>query len=73
MVARQARGIPRIWSVVGEAFDVPMDERTDVPCVLAGPVEFESDPGTEDTLLRIASTYERAAQRRISPPDSGPL
>ena len=34
---------------------------------------FRSEPGTEDTLLRIASTYERAAQRRISPPDFGPL
>ncbi len=34
---------------------------------------FRSEPGTEDSLLRIASTYEAAAQRRISPPDFGPL
>ena len=34
---------------------------------------FRSEPGTEDSLLRIASTYEATAQRRISPPDFGPL
>ena len=34
---------------------------------------FRSEPGTEDKLLRIASTYEAAARRRIPPPDFGPL
>ncbi|MDH5749308.1 MAG: hypothetical protein OEY85_08345, partial [Rhodospirillales bacterium] len=34
---------------------------------------FRSEPGTEDKLLRIASTYEAAARRRILPPDFGPL
>jgi len=34
---------------------------------------FRSEPGTEDSLLRIASTYEAASHRRISPPDFGPL
>lgn len=34
---------------------------------------FRSEPGTEDSLLRIASAYETASKRRISPPDFGPL
>lgn len=34
---------------------------------------FRSEPGTEDKLLRIASTYEAAAHRRIPPPEFGPL
>ena len=34
---------------------------------------FRSEPGTEDSLLRIASTYEMASRRRVSPPDFGPL
>jgi len=34
---------------------------------------FRSEPGTEDTLLLIASTYQAASQRRIPPPDFGPL
>ena len=34
---------------------------------------FRSEPGTEDSLLHIASAYETASKRRISPPDFGPL
>jgi len=34
---------------------------------------FRSEPGTEDKLLRIASSYEFASKRRIPPPDFGPL
>jgi hypothetical protein len=34
---------------------------------------FRSEPGTEDQLLSIASAYELASKRRISPPDFGPL
>ena len=34
---------------------------------------FRAEPGKEDTLLRIASTYEAASRRRIPPPDFGPL
>ena len=34
---------------------------------------FRSEPGTEDILLKIASTYEAASKRRIPPPDFGPL
>jgi Asp-tRNA(Asn)/Glu-tRNA(Gln) amidotransferase A subunit family amidase len=34
---------------------------------------FRAEPGREDVLLRIASTYEAASQRRIPPPAFGPL
>ena len=34
---------------------------------------FRSEPGTEDILLKIASTYQKASNRRISPPNFGPL
>ena len=34
---------------------------------------FRSEPGTEDTLLSIASSYEIASKRRVSPPNFGPL
>ena len=34
---------------------------------------FRAEPGKEDVLLRIASAYESASKRRISPPDFGPL
>ena len=34
---------------------------------------FRSEPGTEDTLLKIASSYEKASKRRISPPNFGPI
>jgi len=34
---------------------------------------FRAEPGREDVLLRIASTYEAASQRRIPPPRFGVL
>ena len=34
---------------------------------------FRSEPGAEGMLLRIASTYQAASQRRIPPPSFGPL
>lgn len=34
---------------------------------------FRSEPGTEDSLLRIASAYEAASRRRVPPPDFGAL
>ena len=34
---------------------------------------FRAEPGKEDTLLRVASSYEEASKRRISPPSFGPL
>jgi len=34
---------------------------------------FRCEPGKEDVLLKIASTYEAASKRRIAPPAFGPL
>jgi amidase len=34
---------------------------------------FRAEPGREDVLLRIASTYEAASKRRVPPPAFGPL
>jgi len=34
---------------------------------------FRAEPGKEDLLLHVASTYEAASRRRISPPAFGPL
>jgi len=34
---------------------------------------FRAEPGREDVLLRIASAYEAASQRRIPPPAFGPM
>jgi Asp-tRNA(Asn)/Glu-tRNA(Gln) amidotransferase A subunit family amidase len=34
---------------------------------------FRAEPGKEDILLHIASAYEAASQRRVPPPDFGPL
>ena len=33
---------------------------------------FRAEPGREDVLLKIASTYEAASRRRIPPPNFGP-
>jgi len=34
---------------------------------------FRAEPGREDVLLRLASAYEAASQRRVPPPDFPPL
>jgi len=34
---------------------------------------FRAEPGKEDVLLKIASAYEAASQRRVPPPAFGPL
>jgi amidase len=34
---------------------------------------FRAEPGKEDVLLRVASSYEAASRRRIPPPAFGPL
>lgn len=34
---------------------------------------FRCEPGREDVLVRVASTYEAASRRRIPPPAFGPL
>ena len=51
---------------------------SDIPTTLPEPglpfsLVFRADPGWEDTLLRIASAYEAASQRRIPPPAFGSL
>jgi Asp-tRNA(Asn)/Glu-tRNA(Gln) amidotransferase A subunit family amidase len=48
------------------------------PTTIPGPglpfsLVFRAEPGNEDTLLKIASTYELASKRRIPPPAFGPL
>ncbi len=48
------------------------------PTTIAAPglpfsLVFRAEPGREDVLLRIASTYEAASKRRIPPPAFGPL
>jgi hypothetical protein len=34
---------------------------------------FRAEPGREDVLLKIASTYEAASKRRVPPPAFGPI
>jgi len=34
---------------------------------------FRAEPGKEDVLLKIASTYEAASKRRVPPPAFGPI
>lgn len=34
---------------------------------------FRTEPGKEDLLLRVASSYEAASRRRVPPPAFGPL
>jgi Asp-tRNA(Asn)/Glu-tRNA(Gln) amidotransferase A subunit family amidase len=48
------------------------------PTTIAAPglpfsLVFRAEPGREDVLLRIASTYEMASKHRIPPPAFGPL
>ena len=54
----------------------PVD--TDTPEMLPAPglpfsLVFRAEPGAEDRILRVASAYEAASRRRISPPRFGPL
>ncbi|MGH3439611.1 MAG: amidase family protein [Sciscionella sp.] len=51
---------------------------TDVATQLAPPglpfsLVFRAEPGKEDVLLNIASSYEAASKRRVPPPAFGPL
>jgi hypothetical protein len=55
-----------------------VDTPSSQPTELAAPglpfsLVFRADPGREDVILRIASAYEAASQRRIAPPAFGPL
>jgi amidase len=51
---------------------------SDTPTTIPAPglpfsLVFRAEPGKEDILLKIASAYEAASQRRIPPPAFGPL
>ena len=51
---------------------------SNVPTTLAAPglpfsLVFRCEPGKEDVILKIASIYESASKRRVSPPAFGPL
>jgi hypothetical protein len=55
-----------------------LDTPSNRPTELAAPglpfsLVFRAEPGREDVVLRIASAYEAASQRRIPPPAFGPL
>jgi amidase len=53
---------------------VGSDSPTTIPAPgLPFSLVFRAEPGREDVLLRIASAYEVASQRRIPPPAFGPL
>ena len=53
---------------------VPSDTPTIVPEPgLPFSLVFRAEPGREDVLLKIASSYEAASRRRIPPPAFGPL
>jgi Asp-tRNA(Asn)/Glu-tRNA(Gln) amidotransferase A subunit family amidase len=50
----------------------------DTPTTIPSPglpfsLVFRAEPGQEDIVLRIASAYEAASQRRVPPPGFGPL
>ncbi len=52
----------------------PSDTPTTIPEPgLPFSLVFRTEPGKEDVVLRIASAYEAASQRRVPPPDFGPL
>src|SRR5207302_10819045 len=53
---------------------VPSDTPTTIPPPgLPFSLVFRAEPGREDIVLRIASAYEAASQRRVPPPGFGPL
>ncbi|MGH7108968.1 MAG: amidase family protein [Stellaceae bacterium] len=53
---------------------VPSDKPTAIPAPgLPFSLVFRAEPGREDVLLEIASSYEAASKRRVPPPAFGPL
>jgi Asp-tRNA(Asn)/Glu-tRNA(Gln) amidotransferase A subunit family amidase len=51
---------------------------TDTPTTIPAPglpfsLVFRAEPGREDIVLKIASSYEAASKRRVPPPAFGPL
>ncbi|MFP6635650.1 MAG: hypothetical protein VCB79_06985, partial [Dehalococcoidia bacterium] len=63
-----------LGSDVRRYLSVPSDVATTIPEPgLPFSLVFRADPGKEDVLLKIASTYEAASRRRVPPPAFGPL
>jgi Asp-tRNA(Asn)/Glu-tRNA(Gln) amidotransferase A subunit family amidase len=53
---------------------VASDQPTEIPAPgLPFSLVFRAEPGREDVVLRIASSYEAASKRRIPPAAFGPL
>ena len=53
---------------------VPSDTPTTIPEPgLPFSLVFRAEPGKEDIILKVASAYEAASKRRVSPPAFGPL
>ena len=55
-----------------------MSQASDKPTAIPTPglpfsLVFRAEPGKEDRLLEIASSYEAASKRRIPPPAFAPL
>ena len=55
-----------------------VSQASDKPTTIPAPglpfsLVFRAEPGKEDVLLRIASAYEAASQRRVPPPNFPPL
>jgi Asp-tRNA(Asn)/Glu-tRNA(Gln) amidotransferase A subunit family amidase len=55
-----------------------VSQASDQPTTIPAPglpfsLVFRCEPGKEDIVLRIASAYEAASQRRVPPPAFGPL
>jgi len=55
-----------------------VSKASDEPTRIAAPglpfsLVFRAEPGKEDVLLKIASAYEAASQRRVPPPNFGPV
>jgi Asp-tRNA(Asn)/Glu-tRNA(Gln) amidotransferase A subunit family amidase len=55
-----------------------VSQASDQPTTIPAPglpfsLVFRVEPGREDVLLRVASAYEAASQRRVPPPDFPPL
>jgi len=55
-----------------------VSQASDRPTTIPAPglpfsLVFRAEPGREDVLLRLASAYEAASQRRVPPPDFPPL
>ncbi len=55
-----------------------VSQASDKPTTIPAPglpfsLVFRAEPGKEDVLLKVASAYEAASQRRVPPPNFGPL